>query len=361
MSRGDAARLLNQILIEAESVSASELAERAGVSRQAAHRLLRDRVRAGTLFVRGRARATRYYRAPGGGDQPVGAPSAAAPSRSEGPKAARTLFSARYPTAGLAEDAVWNAVECSDALRGASEIVVDILHYALTELVNNAIDHAAGSSVAVTITGPPEQFVLEVIDDGIGVFEHVRAHFDLPGPLYAIELLHKGKTTTMPDRHSGEGLFFVARAVERFELESSGLAWLVDGTSGDMAIREASPRKGTRARAWVNKATARRLRAVFDAWTDDLSFDRTRTVVHLFEHGVRFVSRSEAKRLLVGLERFREVVVDFTGVSGIGQGFADEIFRVFARRHPEVRLVPTNMNEAVAFMVGRVDRAGRDT
>ena len=65
------------------------------------------------------------------------------------------------------------------------------------------------------------------------------------------------------------------------------------------------------------------------------------------------MSRSQARRLVSGLERFREVVLDFRGVELVGQGFADEVFRVWARQHPEVALIPTAMNEAVAFMVER--------
>jgi hypothetical protein len=80
-------------------------------------------------------------------------------------------------------------------------------------------------------------------------------------------------------------------------------------------------------------------------------------VVKLFQYGVRFVSRSEAKRLLVGLEKFREVVVDFAGVEGIGQGFADEVFRVWAASHPETRLSAENMTSPVGFMVERARRA----
>ena len=37
----------------------------------------------------------------------------------------------------------------------------------------------------------------------------------------------------------------------------------------------------------------------------------------------------------------------------MGQGFADEVFRVWAKQHPEVRLTPTNMNDGVALMIGR--------
>lgn len=76
-------------------------------------------------------------------------------------------------------------------------------------------------------------------------------------------------------------------------------------------------------------------------------------VVMLLPLGARLISRSEAKRLLAGLDRFAEVVLDFNGVEEIGQGFADEVFRVWARAHPKVRLKPVNMSEAVEFMVRR--------
>lgn len=82
-------------------------------------------------------------------------------------------------------------------------------------------------------------------------------------------------------------------------------------------------------------------------------------MVKLYAIGVRFVSRSEARRLLHNLDRFREVELDFEGVQGVGQGFADEVFRVWANDHPEVRLVPTRMNRAVEFMVERARRAAR--
>jgi hypothetical protein len=73
----------------------------------------------------------------------------------------------------------------------------------------------------------------------------------------------------------------------------------------------------------------------------------------LFEYGVSFVSRSEAKRLTRNLDQFREVVVDFRGVEQIGQGFADEILRVWQTKHPDVRLVPVNMEESVRLLVER--------
>lgn len=65
------------------------------------------------------------------------------------------------------------------------------------------------------------------------------------------------------------------------------------------------------------------------------------------------VSRSQAKRLLARVEKFKSVVFDFRGVEMVGQAFADEVFRVFSLQHPEVELVELNANAAVKRMVSR--------
>jgi hypothetical protein len=47
-------------------------------------------------------------------------------------------------------------------------------------------------------------------------------------------------------------------------------------------------------------------------------------------------------------------VLDFKGVRSIGQGFADEIFRVFAKSHPHITLKPENLSPALRPMISHV-------
>jgi anti-sigma regulatory factor (Ser/Thr protein kinase) len=314
-------------------VSASQLAKAAGVSRQTAHYHLKAAVQSGELRREGGGRSTHYLSV----HTPV--------------VAIGSLFRERYRLAGLAEDRVWQAL--APALPKLADNVVDIAHYGLTELVNNAIDHSKGDVVDVDANIADGALSLDIVDDGVGVFEHVKHELVLANHFEAIEQLHKGKTTTMPDRHTGEGLFFVSKSVDLFELDSNGLRWRVDNHVDDMAILEGGRSQGTRASISLSLNSARDLRAVFDAYTDDFHFSRTKTVVRLFAYGTSFVSRSEAKRLLHGLDRFSEVELDFTGVAGVGQGFADEVFRVWQTAHPQVLLRASNMCDAVAFMVRR--------
>jgi hypothetical protein len=91
-----------------------------------------------------------------------------------------------------------------------------------------------------------------------------------------------------------------------------------------------------------------------DAGPDEFQFNKTIIPVRLAQYGnEKLVSRSQAKRLLARIERFHYVIFDFEGVSAIGQAFADEIFRVYAQKHPKITLLSDNMEPNVNKMVSR--------
>ena len=165
----------------------------------------------------------------------------------------------------------------------------------------------------------------------------------------------KGKQTTMPSRHSGQGIFFTSRAADLFALESARVKMVIDNRVQDVALEQlARPVKGTSVYFLVKQKSRRDLGRLFrDYANDDFEFDKTEVRVRLSPKQGEYVSRSEARRILFGLDQFKRIIFDFKGVSGIGQAFADEVFRVFQRQHPEIQLIPEKMNSAVGFMVGR--------
>lgn len=65
------------------------------------------------------------------------------------------------------------------------------------------------------------------------------------------------------------------------------------------------------------------------------------------------MSRSQAKRLLARCDLFNDVTLDFTHVKQIGQAFADEIFRVFQKQNPDIRIDWVNTNKEVEKMIKR--------
>jgi anti-sigma regulatory factor (Ser/Thr protein kinase)/biotin operon repressor len=311
-------------------ITSGAVADKLGISRQAAHRKLQQLADTGDLVLRGAGRGAAWELA------------ATAP---------RTF---RYENVALAEDRVYAQLQAEvpriASLDGPARSVVA---YAVTEIVNNAIEHSAARSIRVTVEPTPGGLTIEIADDGVGAFARLREGLGLASDLEAVQELSKGKVTTDAARHTGEGIFFTSKVADRFELEANGLRWLVDNERDDVALAPAPVRPGTRVRLTISTPVHRTLDDVFAAWTTGDAFDRTRTVVKLFAVGVEFVSRSEARRLLHGLERFREVVLDFGGVEAVGQGFVDEVFRVWATQHPEVRLVPQRANATVSFMLER--------
>lgn len=225
--------------------------------------------------------------------------------------------------------------------------------YAFTGMLNNAIDHSGAAVVRVAAWTARFEIRFEVSDDGRGALPHLQQRLHLNDAYDALGELSKGKTTD-PERHTGEGIFFTSKAVDLFTLESAGLRWTVDNVRLDQAVGASDVVRGTRVRWELDPMTTRSLADVFHAYTDDdHEFARTRTVVRLFGYGVRFVSRSEAKRLMRGLERFKEVLVDFTGVEEVGQGFVDEALRVWPGQHPGTTVEPVGMISPVDFMVRR--------
>ena len=267
----------------------------------------------------------------------------------------------RFRRAGLDEHRAWEGVAAEIArIRPLDTASAQTLAYAASEMLNNAIDHSGGKTVEVAVRFERAgATVATVRDDGVGVYRRIAEDFGYATPPDAIVQLEKGKLTSDPTRHSGEGLFFSSKAVTRFRLESQGTAWIVDNQVRDSAIAPSEVRRGTRVELVMVPGHVPRLEDVFAAYTDpeSLRFTRTRATIKLAGLGTTLVSRSEAKRLVARLTDFRQAILDFSGVQVAGQGFCDEVFRVFARAHPHVTLEPVGMNDTVAFMVNRARAA----
>jgi anti-sigma regulatory factor (Ser/Thr protein kinase) len=330
MERQNVKEVIRHLLEERGEISSAEIQDATGLTRQAVHYHLQPLVRAGEIEQLGRGRGARYQ----------------LPQR-------RTT---RYPISGLEEHRVWKEMLQADPrLQELPSNVRAIHNYAFTEMLNNAIDHSKGRWIDVSKYWTDDRLTFEIDDDGVGAFRKVREKFGLPDDFAALQEISKGKTTTDPEHHTGQGLFFTSKAVDHFMLEANGLRWRIDNLVADQAVGDASRTSGTRVLWSLDNPSKRILKDVFDAYADPEveGFSRSRAVVSLFKSGDSFVSRSEAKRISRGLERFREVIVDFSGVREVGQGFVDELFRVWASDHPEVRLTPTNMSSSVEAMVRR--------
>jgi len=332
LSAGELDRFLLRAVAQGESDIAGTTARSFGLSRQAVNKRLRDLTAGGAIKATGSTRARRY-----------------------------TLSvierESTYPISPeLKEDQVWREF-VRPLLEGVSPNVLSICQYGFTEMVNNAIDHSEGAHVRCSVSRSAVRIQLRVLDNGVGILRKIKENLDLEDEQHAMLELSKGKLTTDPARHTGEGIFFSSRVFDSFSILSGHLFFTHSPDDRDWLLEDKDWVAGTGIWMEIDPGSSRSTKEVtarYSSLGDDYLFTITHVPVGLARYGdENLVSRSQAKRLMARVEKFKEVVLDFSGVNTIGQAFADEIFRVFQQMHPEVKLRWFNVNEEVEGMIKR--------
>lgn len=259
-----------------------------------------------------------------------------------------------YAINGLEEDRVW-AGDFSSSFDLPNN-VRNIMIFGFTEMLNNAIDHSAGKSVFVWASQDEHNIVVIISDDGVGIFSKIATELNLPDMRQALFELSKGKLTTAPAKHSGEGVFFTSRMFDSFEIDANDLRFSHDDGFKEDVLREA---KGTFPNgtsvymkiAIDSKRQPADVYAQYSSSPEEIDFAKTVVPMKLAKLGdEQLVSRSQAKRLIARFDRFKTVILDFEGVHEIGQAFSDELFRVYGGAHPDVELLAVNMTDQVKQM-----------
>jgi len=337
-----------KLINEKKFIKSSDLVDVFGVSRQYVGKLLKILVNSGEIIKIGSTKSAQYTL----------------------PKFLDELstfkISKHFSRKGLKEhEVIENLIAYFPTFHSIQENVQSIIRYAFSEMLNNAIEHSQSKSVDVEIMENHKIISFIVNDFGIGVFNNVMKKRKLKSLFEAMQDLLKGKTTTAPKAHSGEGIFFTSKVADRFILESFDKRMRVDNIINDVFFEQQKPSKtGTRVIFSIAKKSKRHLNSVFNDFQsepDSYAFDKTEIRVRLFTMGTIYISRSQARRILVGLEKFNSILLDFDHVPTIGQSFADEIFRVFKNKYPKITIATENMNEAVKFMIERAKNEANRT
>jgi len=299
-----------------------------GITRQAAHRHIKSLVEDGSIEGVGQTRARQYR--------------------------LRTISSMSKVlriTPLLEEDIVWREY-IAPALADAKASIREICYYAVTEALNNVLDHAEASRVSIGVTTTPAAIELTITDDGVGIFRRLRNHHSLVDNGHAALEITKGRLTTSPETHSGGTLFFAMKMFDRFSIHSEDTMFIHHGQTGETSM-EGAPIKirGTSIRMSLNFTSSRTLQDVFDTYASDAETgNQIRTLVPvslLISGNDALITRSQARRLTARMGEFEEVLLDFRSVESIGRAFADEVFRTFRSQHPKVTLVTTHANADV--------------
>ncbi len=327
----EATHILLKLVSESGKNVSGKLANALGISRQAASTRLRKAIAKGLIAKHGIGRGVEY-------------------TLSELHRVHQ-----EYDRKGLREDVVWSSL-LAPLVRDLPDNVKDIWRYGFTEMVNNAIDHSSTDKISIWGVRNALYTQAWVADDGEGIFSKIQKALDLYDPREAILELAKGKFTTDPANHSGEGIFFSSKVFDLFDIRSGNLHFMHEDGLDDMLIERPKNAPGTLVVMRLINDSTRTTKEIFDKFAapEEYTFAKTVVPVILGQYeGEKLISRSQAKRLIFRFEKFKTVVLDFDGIEEIGQAFADEVFRVFQIAHKDTKLVPVNMTNAVKNMVSR--------
>src|SRR5258708_5362999 len=155
-ARGEEIRGFILTNIEKNSSNIAHLVgENFGISRQAANKHLRNLVIEGALVPEGKTRYRKYK------------------------LAALFEWRKRYVLGPeIEEDLVWSR-DVSHELGKLPKNVMDIWHFCITEMFNNAIDHSGAKTVFVKIAKTAANTQIMLMDDGVGIFKKVQAAMNL--------------------------------------------------------------------------------------------------------------------------------------------------------------------------------------
>jgi len=321
---------------EKKALSGVQLSEILGISRQAVNRHLKQLILNGSLIKEGVTRGAVYK----------------TPTSGKNIKA----FRKNFPLKGLEEDKVFRQIDLVlNLTRLISPKAYENVRYSFTEMLNNAIDHSKSEKCRIEVLVDEFNFQFRIRDYGIGIFFSIYDKYALQDENSAVGELIKGKTTTMREKHTGEGIFFTSKVADEMFFRSHKIKLTFANQKNDIFIGEMKHIRGTEVFFSIKKRTRKKLEDVFSIYAPeeyDFRFEKTRAMVKLFQR--EYFSRSEAKRLLHGLDKFKEISLDFKGVNTIGQGFADEIFRVFMQNCPAITLKIVNLKPSLQTIVSHV-------
>ena len=246
----------------------------------------------------------------------------------------------------------------SQHLKTLPKNVREIWEYILGEMINNVIDHSGAENMLIRVRQTALSTRIIIADNGIGIFAKIKDHFGMNTLDEAICELFKGKLTTDPENHSGEGIFFSSRLADRFVILSDQKYFSINKYDNDALLDVPVDAGGTVVLIELSNASNKTAAGIFDQYAQvDGGFQTTVIPLkNMFDSAP--VSRSQAKRVCQRLDKFKEVVLDFDGLEWMGQGFAHQLFIVFQKKHPGVALTPVHMNRSVEQMYLHV--TGRD-
>lgn len=337
----DIKSLILKKLSQGKEIRVADITKATGFSRAYINRFFQELRQEGKVILLERANRARYV--------------LATSSNLREAKREPLHFQRIFKNINLSEDAVLDQIKKESGIFvNLPKNIYKILDYAFTEMLNNAIEHSKSNNIRIGITRSKNNVKFTVIDSGIGIFRNIMKKYRLHNELEAIQELLKGKHTTAPSAHTGEGIFFTSKAADTLIIKGSNKKLIFNNQINDIFVKDIKRINGTKVAFQISLKSKRDLAAVFREYGNSaFEFSKTKVAVDLYKLDTAFISRSQARRVTSGLDKFKTITLDFKNVDTVGQAFADEVFRVWKSRYPRIEINYQNANENIEFMIKR--------
>lgn len=250
-------------------------------------------------------------------------------------------------------------------IENAPANIQEIIDWGFTEILNNAIDHSQANKITVNLEIDNDKVSLMVLDNGEGILDRIKRIKGFSNDQRVILELSKGKLTTDNENHTGLGIFFSIKAFDFFSIYSNKHFYNLKNNTkidfeklGFSKIFKITDKKeaSTIVSMVINLSSTTKIKTVFDkfAKAPEFEFNITTVPLYLVNEKQKLVSRSQAKQVANRLDEFRFVTFDFKSIKTIGQGFADELFRVYPHKNPQIKFDYINAKMEVEKMIKRV-------
>ncbi|MBN1521969.1 MAG: ATP-binding protein, partial [Candidatus Aureabacteria bacterium] len=217
--------IIMKVLEKNGEVRASDVVKKTGFSRAYVNRFFQELRDEGKIILIGKANRARYVLATG-----------------KSVEAARKKIKKLHlilNNKGLAEDKVLDDIKKRTGIFfELSSTVSNIVDYAFTEILNNAIEHSLSEKIDIMMEKDDTHIRFRVDDQGIGIFNNIIEKRGLSNAIEAIQDLLKGKQTTAPDEHSGEGIFFTSKCADTLVIKSSEKKLVFNNLINDIFVSD---------------------------------------------------------------------------------------------------------------------------
>lgn len=275
---------------------------------------------------------------------------------------------------GLDPQQIWEKEFQRELLEEDNEVrrtAIDLLRFCHNQLLLNAVEHAQGWTVRITLERSGYQCAILMKDDGRGIFANLKDHFKLANEQEALRELVKGGLSTLAEQsivadgsmpksktgkqeisanqHWGKGIFYVLRIAEECSIVSHDLALRSLNMFEDRWIeRQGQYVEGTLISVRVSPFSKRLLNKTIEkagrgVGLGDGPLQHLEIPLSLFgDSSGRLLTADEAVAVLKRAESFSEIVFDFSSITKASPEFLRATFKLLSERYPAVKLTWIN-------------------